>query len=107
MLFSKRKKELPQLISDEELDAVDYNQVLEWLVGLSKDDYKKVCNVANIYREADQAAAAELGIANEPTSSINPPMSEVPELTGSFLDDDEPAFLNDIKQPKGKGKGKK
>lgn len=75
-LFRKPKKVLPPLISDEEMDAytgINYSNVLEWLVGLSAQDYAKVLQVANIYREADQKAAGALGVANEPTTFIDPP----------------------------------
>lgn len=76
-LFRKRKQPLPALFSDEELSifsSVNYESVLDWLVGLSAEDYKKVCAVAHIYREANQAAAAELGAPNHPTSFIMPPV---------------------------------
>lgn len=94
MLFRKPKKDLAPLISDEEL--INYNSVLDWLVGLSADDYKKVCAVAQVYREADQKAAAELGIANEPSTFIHPPEpEEMPEP--NFLDE-----LTETPKPKKK-----
>lgn len=84
-LFRKRKQPLPPLFSDEELSifsSVNYESVLDWLVGLSPEDYKKVCAVAHIYREADRAAAAELGTPNHPTSFVTPPV-----ITPSSLED--------------------
>lgn len=79
-LFDKKRNELPQLFAEEELAdeaGVNYNSVLDWLTGLSDDDYKKVCEVAAIYRNANQEAAAALGIDNEPTSFITVPAQEV------------------------------
>lgn len=87
MLFRKPKKVLPALISDEEIDfsaAVNYDSVLDWLVGLSAQDYAKVLQVGNIYRNADQEAAAALGTANEPTTFIMP--AEQDSIDPAFLD---------------------
>lgn len=89
MLFRKPKKVLPPLISDEEMaiyTGINYENVLEWLVGLSADDYAKVLQVGNIYRKADQEAAAALGSPNEPVTFITPPE---PENT-------DPDFLDEI-----------
>lgn len=103
-LFSKRKKVMPALISDEELDAtcLNYNTVLEYLVGLSGDDYTKICQVAAVYRQADFEACKVLGVENEPTTFITPPEQETEP---SSVGDD---FIDMLEEtPKAKSKSKK
>lgn len=95
-MFGKRKRELPPLISDEEIDRmtdVNYNTVLEWLVGLSDQDFDKVCKISTIYRQADKDAAQELEMPNEPVTFIHPPepVSDEPNLLDDLLMDDEPS----------------
>lgn len=97
MLFSKRKRELPALISDEEIEfstGLNYNNVLEWLVGLSGDDYAKVCQVAAIYRQSDFEACKVLDVEYQPTTFIHPPEPaehKEPSLIDDLLMDDEPS----------------
>lgn len=104
-LFKKKKQVVTSGYSAPVYEA-DYESVLGWLTGLSPEDYKKVCAVADIYREADQSAAAELGEGNEPTTFINPPEPKftTSQMHVSLNDDDfEPPYLEmDIKAPKGK-----
>ena len=88
MLFRKPKKVLPALTSDEEMDiytGINYENVLEWLVGLSGDDYTKVCQIAAVYRQADFEAAKVLGVDNEPVTFITPP-TEPDTIDQAFLD---------------------
>lgn len=99
--------------------AVNFNTVLEWLVGLSEDDYAKVVKVADIHRKAYIEHCEALGETPEPSTFINPPEPEANLLVvdkdvhhldhkrpKSFLDDDDEltaAFLEDEpKQPKKK-----
>lgn len=92
-LFKRKpKKELPPLLTDA--DLIDYHSVMDWLVGLGDKDYAKVWKVADIHRKSYQDAAGVLGVPNEPTTFITPPIPE----------DEQIAFLED--QPKAKGKGK-
>lgn len=88
-IFKRKKRELPPLLGDK--DLIDYHSVLEWLVGLSDEDYVKVMEVAGIHRKAYKDAAAVLGSPNEPSTFIEPPAE--PET-------DEPAFLDH--EPKSK-----
>lgn len=95
-LFGKDKKQpLPALLDDRELDAitegVNFNSAVDWLVGLSDEDYKKVCEYVTVYREAAAKGAVALGIENEPTTFINPPQ---PETIESPIASDEPDFLD-------------
>lgn len=93
-LFGKDKKqhELPPLFRDDELDGlapeatVDFNGVVDYLVGLSDEDYKKLQNYVVVYRHAAKAGAEALGIENEPTTFINPP--EAPTVADSTFADD-------------------
>jgi hypothetical protein len=82
-LFDKKRKELPALFSESELEpetqAAGYNEVIDYLTGLSDKDYQTVCSVAVIYREAQAKVAETLGIENEPTTFITPP--EAPSNT--------------------------
>lgn len=71
-LFSKREKrpvELPKLVTQEQ-NPVNYDSVLDYLVGLSEEDYKKMCKVTGIYREANKKAATVLNVEDQPTSSL-------------------------------------
>lgn len=99
-LFKRKNKQvLPPLMSDDEIISLttNYNGVIDYLTGLSAEDYQKTIKVAEIYRKAEDEAAAALGVERKPTTFINPP--EVPTLDkGSWLD--EPDFLED--EPKTK-----
>lgn len=105
-LFSNNKKELPALFSEAELSApevANYESSLNYLIGLSDEEFDKVIKVADIHRKAYQDSAGVLGTPNEPTTFITPPAE--PEPQGSFLDDDEPAFIDDAElKPKKRNK---
>lgn len=94
-LFGKQKRELPPLITDEELDEaiVNHDSVLEYLVDLSKADYEKMLKVANIYRNADKDARKVLGIKGDATNEITKETRLEAKLDDDlpFLLDDEPA----------------
>lgn len=106
-LFSKKKQSvLADLNMDDELEeAVNYNSVLDYLVGLSDQDYDRIGKVAVIYREANAKACEVLEVPNEPTTFINPPKPEKVDTLGhpvskpsTLLDEDdelEAAFLTD------------
>lgn len=110
-LFDKKTKELPPLMTAadfEPIPAIDYNSALEYLVGLSDEDYKKVIKCAEINRKAYDDQCKVLGKANEPSTFINPPEMQVMEVTeivpktileedddisAAFLEDDDPGFI--------------
>jgi hypothetical protein len=86
-LFGKRKRNtdtftVPEAMMPE--DPVNYNCVLDYLVGLSKADYRKMTSSAEIYREANVKVAKVIGIKDEPTTSIK---TEKPELSDDELTD--------------------
>lgn len=99
--------ELPPAMQPE--DPVNYNSVLDYLVGLSDKDYKKMTGSAEIYRKANKDVAKLIGIKDEPTTAIT---TERPEITDDQLDDmpntppDElaAAFIDDEPAPKAKKK---
>lgn len=99
-LFKRmRRQQLPPLFTTGELEfsqAINFDQVLEYLVGLSDQEYAQVCDVAQIYRRADQEASTALGNKSEPTTFINPPVApETRDETLDFMD-----FLTDDPKPK-------
>jgi len=94
-LFSKKNRlaaEPNKVWETEPEQVVNYNSVVEYLVGLSGDDYTKICQVAAIYRQSDHEAMQVLGLPSEPTTFITPPQPS--ETTEPSLDDlliaDEP-----------------
>lgn len=103
-IFDRKKVSLPPLISDEELfPSVNFDSVLDWLVGLSAEEYEKVCKVATIHRNALQESAAVLGKANEPYSQIDDPKDELQTIPPVLIDK-EPAFLTEDEKPKTKSR---
>lgn len=73
--------ELPESMKPE--DPVNYNSVLDYLVGLSKADYNKMTKSAEIYREANQKVAKVIGVKDEPTTTI----ATKPDITETDLDE--------------------
>lgn len=95
-------KMFPALELEPEEPAVNYNTVTDYLIALSDKDYKKINEVAVIYREANAKVGKVLGIKNEPTTSIKeelqPPAASDDEDAdiSDFLEDDlSAAFLDD------------
>lgn len=92
-LFDKKPKAEPEILLADFEDVANYESALNFLVGLSDDEYNKVVQVAAIHRKAYQEAAAVLGTANEPSTFIKPPepadmLAEDDELATAFLDDE-------------------
>jgi len=73
-LFKRTEKtrlnQLPDALTAKPVDPVNYNSVLDYLVGLSEVDYDKMCKVTGIYREANSKAAEVLGVADQPTTIL-------------------------------------
>ncbi len=105
MFFSKRKTP-KQTIFKDETPQTTYEQVVEYLEGLSTAEYIKVIEVADIYRKANDDAAKALKTENKPTTFIDPPSDT---LDTDFLDDmlpadSEPKKVGIEKSQKPKGK---
>jgi hypothetical protein len=104
-LFKRdNKRELPPLWSEAELEqmSVNYESVMDFLLGLSDKDYDTVFKVANIHRQANKDASAVRGKAYEPTTFIDSPLNELQTIDPviidkTILEDDElnNAFLED------------
>lgn len=89
-IFGNKKDDTQPLLSDAEIygdEPANYNQVLEYLAGLSAEDYKKVIKCAEITRKSWADQCKVLGIENEPTTFINPP--EPPTVADSTFTDDD------------------
>lgn len=56
--------EIPEIKSN----ALDYNEVLNYLVDLPEDEYEKLLKVANIYRQAERQVADVL----QPEATVEP-----------------------------------
>lgn len=97
----KTLTELPGILKPE--NPVNYNSVLDYLTGLSKEDYTKMIKSANIYRDANAKVAKVVGVEDEPTHQLLPEkpsdeqidkdldnLLEADDLETAFLDDDEP-----------------
>lgn len=102
-IFNKKSKNLPDLFPDDELDnsLVNYNTVLDWLVGLSDADYQKVIKVTDIYRAANKGADTVLGLKSDPSTSIFERTVQDPIIIKKSEDLD---FLTDDEPPVRKGK---
>lgn len=105
-LFNKKKTNVFDLLDEPDIEpAVNYNTVLDYLVGLSRYDYDKILKVSGIYRTANKEAARVLGVKDEPSTAIKeqPAPEQVEpsdmlqdpddELAAAFLTDDEPDFI--------------
>lgn len=98
----KQPVNIPEAMKAE--DPVNYNSVLDYLVGLSDKDYKKMTGSVEIYRDANKKVAKLIGIKDEPTTSIN---TAKPEISDDDLDnmlaaDSKElavAFIEDDKHP--------
>lgn len=99
-LWGNREKPEPKLagVLGKEEPAVNYNSVLDYLTGLSAQDYNKITRVAVIYRNANKEAAKIIGVKDEPTQPLlepKPTDEEIDQalddtLAGNFLEDDLP-----------------
>lgn len=92
-IFGNRKKkqvEIPAVLQQQE-NPVNYNSVLDYLVGLSKQEYDKMFKVSGIYRNANKEAAKVLGVKDEPTTQLveeKPSDDEIDEAIDTILDSD-------------------
>lgn len=85
-------------------NPVNYDSVLDYLAGLSEEDYKKITKVTGIYREANRKAATVLDVEDQPTSALvepKPSEDEIDQALDSMLDEPDlaTAFLEDDEQP--------
>lgn len=105
--LKRKNADRPPVVIPEAMkmqDPVNYNSVLDYLVGLSQDDFKKMTKSAEIYRKANREVAGLIGVEDEPTTSIQTSQPELEDedldnllsankddLTTAFLEDEIPA----------------
>lgn len=102
-LFGKREitpVELPAVLQPE--NPVNYDSVLDWLLGLSKADYEKMLKVVTIYRDANTSAAKVLKVKDAATTQLKEPTltdEEIDEGLNTLLetpvDDLKAAIVNE------------
>ena len=89
-LGKKREKqavELPAILQPE--NPVNYDSVLDYLVGLDAKEYDKLLKVAVIYRDANKSAAKVLGVKDQPTTKLKddtPSDDELDEALDGLLE---------------------
>lgn len=97
-LFKRNKKkpigDLSPVLTKAD-DPVNYNSVLDYLVGLSKEDYAAMIKVTGIYRDANKKAADVLKVEDQPTSQLKPDEPTDDEIDQA-LDDALDADLSQI-----------
>jgi len=112
----KERMELPGILQPE--NPVNYNSVLDYMIGLSDKDYKKLTASAEVYRQANKQVAKIVGIKDEPTHALMPEkqsdeqieqdldnMLNEPDLATAFLEDDQPP-VDAITKPQAPKKSK-
>lgn len=112
-LFGKQREpqavELPAILQPD--DPVNYNSVLDWLLGLSDKDYKTMLDVVQVYREAGKTTAKLLKIKDQPSTVLLPTApseeqvdAELDTLLETHPDDLKAAIMSE--QPADKPKKK-
>lgn len=103
-LFGKQREpqpvELPAILQPD--DPVNYNSVLDWLLGLSDKDYKTMQDVVQVYREAGKTTAKLLKIKDQPTTALLPTVqseeqidADLDGLLETHPDDLKAAIINE------------
>lgn len=88
-IFGKREthktdRELPAILQPE--NPVNYDSVLDWLLGLDEKDYKKMLEVVEIYRTANKDAAKVLKIKDQPTTPLIEPKPTEAEIDAGLTE---------------------
>lgn len=103
--------EIPTILQPE--DPVNYNSVLDWLLGLSDKDYKTMLEVVQVYRDAGKTTAKLLKIKDAPTTELLPTApseeqvdKELDLLLETHPDDLKAAIENEQPKPKKTTKAK-
>lgn len=100
-MFGRNKRNKETVVWPDALQAespVNYDSVLDYLVGLSQKDYDKLLKVSNIYREANKNAAKVLGVRDQPTTQLKdekPSDEDVDDALDIVLDSAATNFLDD------------
>jgi len=93
--------ELPGILKPE--NPVNYDSVLDWLLGLSDKDYKVMLEVVEVYRGANKTSAKLLKIKDQPTTQLIEPKQTEEEkdadldlLLETDPEDLQDAILNEL-----------
>ena len=83
-LFDRKDKtkSVAEVLKPE--DPVNYNSVLDYLTGLSPEDYKKMVKSADIYRKANKDVANILDVEDKPTTQLIEPKPTDDELDAAL-----------------------
>lgn len=110
-LFGSKREpqpvEIPAILQPD--DPVNYNSVLDWLLGLSDKDYKTMLDVVQVYREAGKTTAKLLKIKDQPTTELLPAKptddevdAQLDGLLETHPDDLKAAIMSDTPAEKSK-----
>lgn len=101
----KQQVELPAAFMADD-NPVNYDSVLDYLVGLDGKEYDKLLKVAVIYRDANKSAAKVLGVKDQPTTKLKddkPTDEEMEDALDGLLethpDDLKDAIINAPEKP--------
>lgn len=115
-IFGKRREPkqvtIPAIMQPE--NPVNYDTVLDWLLGLSDKDYKTMQEVVNVYREAGKTTAKLLKIKDTPSTELLPSKptddeveAQLDGLLETHPDDLKAALENEVDHPVAKSKQNK
>lgn len=96
----RKLRELPAIMTAD--NPVNYDSVLDYLVGLGGREYDKLLKVATIYREANKDAAKVLGVKDQPTTQLKdekPTEDEIDKGLDDMLNSDDLDYLEDDVPP--------
>ena len=93
--FTKEKKPVSLPTALEPENPVNYNSVLDYMIGLSVREYDKMLRVSAIYRKANKDAAKILGVKDEPTTQLkdSKPSEEQEDAAMDAVLTGDPAYL--------------
>lgn len=90
-IFGERREpkdvKLPAILKPE--NPVNYNSVLDWLLGLSDKDYKTMLDIVDAYRATRKTELKLLKLKDEPTTPLL-----VPQQTDEEIDNDLDELLD-------------
>jgi len=108
-LFDKGKKqptEQDDLLQElDEVDAVNHNSVLDYMLELSDEDYDKLLKAAKIYRDANRKVAEVMGVDGVAAKAVDGEKIEVrveKSTASDFIetDDDKKGKTESVKTDK-------
>lgn len=84
-MFIKKRK----VLQFPEYHPANYDTALDYLIGLSPDEYHQVLQVVAIHRQANYDSAKVLGEELKPTTFIDSKKPKLSETVTPFLDFDK------------------